>query len=89
MEQGTLKKCKQLFEYQHLLLLRLLSSNLYLNIVHFSTPVLIRQLWQLKNVVFLHWCLICTALLNNIHRAILVITSHINEILSQNARGMF
>ncbi len=25
-----------------------------------STPVLIRHLWQLKTVVFLHWCLICT-----------------------------
>jgi hypothetical protein len=34
------------------------SSNLYLNIVHFSTPVLVTHLWQLKTVVFLHWCLI-------------------------------
>jgi hypothetical protein len=25
----------------------------------FSTPELIRNLWQLKTVVFLHWCLIC------------------------------
>jgi hypothetical protein len=24
----------------------------YLNVVHFSTPVLIRHLWQLKTVVF-------------------------------------
>jgi hypothetical protein len=24
----------------------------------FSTPVLNRHLWQLKTVVFLHWCLI-------------------------------
>jgi hypothetical protein len=24
----------------------------------FSTPVLIRHLWQLETVVFLHWCLI-------------------------------
>jgi hypothetical protein len=39
------------------------SSNTYLNVVLFSTPVLIRQLWQLKTVVFLHWCLICTVLL--------------------------
>ncbi len=31
-------------------------SNLYLNVVHFSTPVWIRHLWQLKTVVFLHWC---------------------------------
>jgi hypothetical protein len=29
----------------------------------FSTPVLIRHLWQLKTVVFLHWCLICGVLL--------------------------
>jgi hypothetical protein len=36
------------------------SSNLYLNIVHFSTPVLVRHLWQLKTVVFLHWCLLRT-----------------------------
>ncbi len=30
----------------------------------FSTPVLIRHLWQLKAVGFLHWCLICAVLLN-------------------------
>ncbi len=29
----------------------------------FSTPVLIRPLWQLKTVVFLHGCLICAVLL--------------------------
>jgi hypothetical protein len=29
----------------------------------FSTPVLIRNLWQLKTVVFLHWCLIRALLL--------------------------
>jgi len=29
----------------------------------FSTPVLIRQLWQLKTVSFLHWGLICAVLL--------------------------
>jgi len=29
----------------------------------FSTPVLIRYLWQLKTVVFLHWCLIHAILL--------------------------
>jgi len=28
----------------------------------FSTPELIRHLWQLKRVVFLHWCLICAVL---------------------------
>jgi hypothetical protein len=29
----------------------------------FSTPVLIRHLWQLKTVVFLHWFQICAVLL--------------------------
>ncbi len=29
----------------------------------FSTPVLIRYLWQLKTVVYLHWCPICAVLL--------------------------
>jgi hypothetical protein len=36
------------------------SYNPYLNAVYFfSTPELIRHLWQLKTVVFLHWCPIC------------------------------
>ncbi len=40
------------------------SSNLYLNVVHFfSTPVLIRHLWQLKADVFMHWHLTCSVLL--------------------------
>ncbi len=34
------------------------SYNLYLKVIHFSTPVSIRHMWQLKTVVFLHWCLI-------------------------------
>jgi hypothetical protein len=38
------------------------SSCLYLNVVHFSTLVLIRHLWQLKTVVFLHWCSIMKVL---------------------------
>jgi hypothetical protein len=39
------------------------SSNPNLKVFHFSTPVLIKHLWQLKMVVFLHWCLICAVLL--------------------------
>ena len=35
------------------------SYNLYLNVVHRLTTVLIKHMWQLKTVVFLHWCLIC------------------------------
>jgi hypothetical protein len=42
------------------------SYNLYLNIVNFSTPVLISHLWQLKTVVFLHRCLIHADLLMDI-----------------------
>ena len=34
------------------------SSNLYLNVVPFLTPVFIRHLLQLKTVVFLHMCLV-------------------------------
>ncbi len=35
----------------------------------FSTPVLIRHLWQLKTLVFLHWCLISSILnVNSQHK---------------------
>jgi hypothetical protein len=34
------------------------SSNLYLDTVPFSRPVLIRHLWQLQTVVFLLWFLV-------------------------------
>ncbi len=40
------------------------SSNLYLSVAHFSTPVLIRHLLQLKTLVFMHWCLICGVILD-------------------------
>ena len=36
-------------------------------LIIFSTPVLIRHLWKLKTVVFLHWRLICTVLLLKNH----------------------
>jgi len=39
------------------------SSYLLLNVVHFLTPLLFRHLWQLKTVIFLHWCLIRALLL--------------------------
>jgi hypothetical protein len=35
------------------------SYNPYLNAVHFFTPDLNRNLWQLKTAVFLHWYLLC------------------------------
>jgi hypothetical protein len=39
------------------------NSNLYLEVVHFLTRVLIRHLWQFKTVVFLHRCLLWALLL--------------------------
>ncbi len=56
-----------MFEYQHLLLFRDIWWPKFYSVFKccsfFSTPVLIRHLWQLNIVVFLHWCLIDTVLL--------------------------
>jgi hypothetical protein len=56
-----IEKCKQLLEYQNLLLL---SDIWWLNFKHIFwllfillTPVFIRHLWQLKTAIFLHRCL--------------------------------
>jgi hypothetical protein len=62
MEQHALKivnNCLNTNIYSYLETSGGQSYNLYLNVVHFLTPVLISHLWQLKTVVFLHWCLIC------------------------------
>jgi hypothetical protein len=62
MEQHALKivnNCLNTNIYSYLETSGGQSCNLYLNVVHFLTPVLIRHLWQLKTVDFLHWCLIC------------------------------
>ena len=66
MEQYTLKNvnnCLNTNIYSYLVKFGGKSCNLYLNVVDFLTPVLIRHLWQLKTVVFLHRCLICAVLL--------------------------
>jgi len=47
----------------------------------FSTPVLIRHLWQLKTVVFLHWRLICAALLSHDSVIITLWTSNNQHII--------
>jgi hypothetical protein len=44
------------------------SSNVYLNVFNFATLALIRHLWQLNIVVFLHWFLM-RALLILIYRS--------------------
>jgi hypothetical protein len=66
MEQRTLKNVNNYLNtniYSYLETSGVQSYDLYLNVVHFSTPVLIRHLWQLKTVVFLHWFLILALLL--------------------------
>jgi hypothetical protein len=73
MEQHAFKKCKQLFEYfDYLEISGGQSSDLYLNVVHFSTAMLIRHLRLLKTVVFLHWCPIRALLLLEYQSHILV-----------------
>ncbi len=39
----------------------------------FSTRVLIRHLWQLKTVVFVHWCLIHVVLLTTLEASIMIV----------------
>ncbi len=53
----------------------------------FSTPVLTRRLWQLKEVVFLHWCLIYAVLLkrNNNSRGVVMNNNH-NMFIAKTAR---
>ncbi len=71
MEQRTLKivnNCLNSNIYSYLETSGSQSYNLYLNYVHFSIPLLIRLLWQLKTVVFLHWCGMCAVpLLATLH----------------------
>jgi hypothetical protein len=63
MEQHTLKNVKKCFNtniYSFLETSGGQSSNLHLNL----TSVLIRHLWQLKTVVFVHWFVIHAVLLD-------------------------
>jgi hypothetical protein len=48
------------------------SCNLHLNMVHFSTPVLIRHLWQLKTAVFSHRGIIRAVLLFEYQHLLLI-----------------
>ncbi len=66
MEQCTLKNVNNYFNsniYSYLETSGSQSYYIYLNVVAFSTPLLIGYLCQLKTVVFLHWCLIHDLLL--------------------------
>ncbi len=60
MEQSALKNvnsCLNTNIYSYLETSGGQSSNPYLNIAHFSAIELIKNLWQLKTAVFMHWCL--------------------------------
>ncbi len=66
MEQHTLKSVKNPWNtniYYYLETFGGQISNLYVNVVYFLILVIIRYLWQLKTVVFLHWCLVQADLL--------------------------
>jgi hypothetical protein len=67
MEQRTLKNVNNSMTtniYSYLVTSTVVKVLIYIYmLLIFSTPVLIRHLWQLKTVVFLHWCLIRTVLL--------------------------
>jgi hypothetical protein len=68
MEQRALKKvnsCLNTNIYSYVKTSGGQSSNLYLNVVHFSMPVFIRHLWHLKTIVFMHRCLICAVQLHD------------------------
>ncbi len=57
----------------------------------FSTPVLIRHLWQLKTVAFLHGCLIRTVLLIKRHLAdrYLINSDFVDKYLAHFANTVF
>jgi hypothetical protein len=63
MEQGALQNvnnCLNTNIYSYLETSGGQRYYLYLKKFNFLTPVLIRHLWQLKTVVFQHWCLLRT-----------------------------
>ncbi len=73
MEQGALKNENNCFNtdiYSYLETSGGQNYIIYLNVVHFLTSVFIRHLWQLKAVVFPHWCLIRTVLLEHVNHKI-------------------
>jgi hypothetical protein len=66
MEQHTLKivnNCLNTYIYSYFETSGGQSFNLNLNVVNFFSPVLNRHLWQLKTVIFLHWCLLHAVML--------------------------
>jgi hypothetical protein len=69
------------------------SSNIYLNVVYFSTPELIRHLWQLETSVLLHWCLLCALLLASfcslLHKVVPKLIKLVNGTLRSKPRDSF
>jgi hypothetical protein len=84
MEQYALKNVNNGLNtniYSYLETYRGQSSNLFLNVVHFLTPLLIRHLCQLTTVVFLHWCLIWAVVLILWWPCVFVTSTHIHSSL--------
>ncbi len=61
---------------------------LYLNVVCFLTPVLIKHLFQVKTVVFLNWCIICAILLS-LYAECHYVECHFSECRDAKARQKF
>ncbi len=81
MEQRTLKNVNNYLNtniYTYLETFGGQSYNLYLNVVHFSTPEIFRHLWQLKNVAFLHQC----QLLNVVHFSTSELFRHLWQLMT-------
>ncbi len=49
----------------------------------FSTPELIRHLWQLKTIVFLHQCLICSVPLTSPGDKLTALVCHLTKIVNE------
>jgi hypothetical protein len=80
MEQHTLKTENNYLNtniYTYLVTSGGNSYILYLNVIHFLMPVLVRHLLKLKTVVTLHWYPICASLLSLIMSSA---NSHVNKL---------
>jgi hypothetical protein len=91
MEQHTLKNvsnCLKTNIYSYLETSGGQSSNPYLIAVLFSTPELIRSLWQLKTAVFLHWCLLRAVPLHSRERNVEEFTFNVFQLASSIWNGL-
>jgi hypothetical protein len=82
MEQRTLRNVNNYLNtniYSYLETSGGLSSNLYLKVVHFFNVSVIRHLWQLKTIVFLHWCLMRAFLFRTVSRKLVFLSLSVTQ----------